>query len=478
MSKLLLIDGNAIIHRAYHAVPAKLTTKDGRPINAVYGFLGMMFRFVEDLNPTHIAVCFDRKEPTFRKKIFELYQSHRPETDKDLSGQFPVLKKVLEVMNIVCLDKAGYEADDIIGTVAKYVLPSQDLKLKDQNEKSNTNINEIIIVTGDKDQMQLVDEKVNLYIPSNGLGNAKKYGSIEVKEKLGVNPDQVVDLKAFMGDQSDNYPGVRGIGPKTAIALLEKYDTYQNVYKHIDELPEKVAIKLKDGKKGGDMSYKLAQIVKDVDINIETCQMNQWLLYSIEVEKVFTEIGFKTLKQRAKSIQLKLMKDNQKLAFKNLTKVVQTIARKVEGKQYAVRGTTSLVLQGIDMEIDDIDVIGDKETVLSFNKLFKKECFEKVKYSESEKYRSYFGKFNIENVLVEVYGEWEIKVKSRKIIRDKWSKKYTASEDEVTEIDVEGTKVKVTKVETELAMYSQMGRWNAYHKIKKQVNENNQQSLF
>lgn len=295
MSKLLLIDGNAIIHRAYHAMPSKLTASNGKPINAVYGFVSMLFRVVEDLKPTHIAVCFDRHEPTFRKKMFKEYQSHRPDTDKELISQFPVLKEVLDAMNITRLEKAGYEADDLIGTISK-----------------NAKQDDIVIVTGDKDQMQLVDEKVKLYIPIGGLSNAKLFGPKEVKEKLGVTPAQVVDLKAFMGDQSDNYPGVYGVGPKTAETLLEKYGTYPNVYKHIKDLPENTAKKLKEGKEGGDMSYELAKIVRDVDIEIDYDNLDDWSLYSKKVEEEFTKIGFKTLKERAEKLQKSLETSKQK----------------------------------------------------------------------------------------------------------------------------------------------------------------------
>ena len=220
MRKLVLIDGNAILHRAFHGIPP-LTTPNGEPINAVYGFTTMLLRIIEDLNPTHLIVCFDRKEPTFRRLEFEKYQAHRPEMDKDLSAQFGKTRKLMEAFGIPVFSKAGFEADDVIGTLAK------------QAEKK---LDKVVIVTGDKDILQLVTKKTKVYLPVRGLSNAELVGEKGVKEKLGITPKQVVDYKALVGDPSDNYPGVRGIGPKTAGGLLEKYKTMNRIYKNLDKI--------------------------------------------------------------------------------------------------------------------------------------------------------------------------------------------------------------------------------------------------
>jgi DNA polymerase-1 len=222
MSKLVLVDGNAILHRAYHALPP-LTTKSGKPINAVYGFVSMLLRVITDLKPTHLIVAFDRKEPTFRHKKFKKYQAHRPEMDKDLSIQFTEARKVVRAFRIPIYSKAGYEADDVIGTVAK-------------KAEQKVNIKSVAIVTGDKDILQLVTSKTKVYLPVRGLGDAKLVGEKGVYQKMGVKPEQVVDFKALCGDPSDNYPGVPGIGPQTAKQLLLRYQTLEKIYQNLDSL--------------------------------------------------------------------------------------------------------------------------------------------------------------------------------------------------------------------------------------------------
>ena len=294
-SKLVLIDGNAIMHRAYHAMP-KLTNRRGEAIGAVYGFTSMLLKIIEDLKPTHLAVCFDRKEPTFRKKEYKEYQSHRPDTDEDLIGQFPVSRKVAGAMNIPAYDKKGFEADDLIGTISK---------------KSKGRIDEVVIVTGDKDIMQLIDDRIFVYLPIRGLSQAKMMKRRDVYGKLGVYPEQIIDYKALMGDPSDNYPGVYGIGPKTAEQLLGKFKTYSSVYKHLDDISENTAKKLRDGKEGGDISYKLAQIVTDVDFDYDLTNMDNWEVNSGDTLKLFDEIGFRSLKKRVEKMGVEREEEKQ-----------------------------------------------------------------------------------------------------------------------------------------------------------------------
>jgi DNA polymerase-1 len=296
MSKLVLIDGNAILHRAYHALPPTLTTKKGGPINAVYGFTSMLLKIIQDLEPTHIAVAFDRKEPTFRHVAFEEYQAHRPEMDKELSSQFGKAKKVAQAMGIPIYEKAGYEADDVIGTIAK---------------KSEKKRDSVVIVTGDRDILQLVTDKTKVYLPIKGLSNARLFGIKEVIEKLGVKPSQVVDYKALVGDPSDNYPGVSGIGPKTAEKLLGKYKDFKGVYKNLDKISNTVSKKLKEGKKSGEISYKLARIVTDAPVEFEKDKMDDWQVDSPEVLDLFAEFGFKTLTKRVKSVGKELKEESQ-----------------------------------------------------------------------------------------------------------------------------------------------------------------------
>ena len=284
MDKLILVDGNAILHRAFHALPP-MTTKRGEPINAVYGFVSMLLRVVQDLKPTHIVVCFDEKEKTFRHKEFANYQAQRPPTADELSSQFAKVRKFVEAADIPVFSKSGFEADDVIGTIAQ-----------------EPKIEEVVIVTGDRDQLQLVNEKVKVYMPVGGLSNAKLMGEEEVKEKMGVAPKLIDDYKALVGDPSDNYPGVPGIGPKTAIALLEKFGSFENIYKSLKEISESTAKKLKDGEKMGRLSKKLATIVKNVPIQYDMDKSAKWDLDNPKVISLFEEFGFKTLKERIKKV--------------------------------------------------------------------------------------------------------------------------------------------------------------------------------
>src|SRR3989344_5599255 len=221
MNRLVLIDGNAVLHRAYHALPP-LTAPDGSIVNAVYGFASILFKLHHDLAPTHLAVAFDRPKPTFRKKLFADYQAKRPEMDKELVGQIEKVHELVRAFGIPIYEVDGYEADDVLGTIAK------------QTKE------EVIIVTGDRDLLQLVNDRVKTYMPIKGLSEAKLYGVVEARERLGVNPTQISDFKALAGDASDNYPGVAGIGPKTAVELLSQFRTVEEIYTAIKNKDQKL----------------------------------------------------------------------------------------------------------------------------------------------------------------------------------------------------------------------------------------------
>ncbi|KKQ53091.1 MAG: polymerase protein [Microgenomates group bacterium GW2011_GWC1_38_12] len=302
MSKLVLIDGNAILHRAYHALPP-LTTRRGEPINAVYGLVSMLLRVIQDLKPTHIAVCFDRKEPTFRHETYKEYQAQRPVIDKELSGQFEKAKETISAMNIPIFEKAGFEADDLLGSIAEQ---AQRTKNKEQSR-----IDQVVIVTGDRDILQLVNEKVKVFLPVRGLSEGRLFGVEEVKEKMGVLPSQIPDYKALVGDQSDNYPGISGIGPKTAEKLLDKYKSFPEIYKHLDEINISTKTKLVEKKDDGEMSYRLAKIVTDVELENDIEQTNRWQIDSQQVLDLFYEFGFKTLAKRVKEVGKSIVSENQ-----------------------------------------------------------------------------------------------------------------------------------------------------------------------
>lgn len=295
MTKLILIDGNAVLHRAYHALPP-LTSKDGKQINAVYGFISMLLRIITDLKPTHIAVAFDTAKPTFRHAEYVGYQAHRPRTDSELSTQFEIMHKVLDSMNIPIYFLAGYEADDVLGTIAKQ---TKDMK-------------EVVIVTGDRDILQLVDDKrVKVFMPVKGLTEGKLYGEAEVMERMGVHPNQIIDYKALVGDPSDNYPGVAGIGPKTAAHLIAEYETVDEIYKNLALIPPKVSKKLAEGIESAGMSKKLATIVTDVPITFHTKDAGIWDIDNKKVLDLFGKLGFKTLTERVKKVGHEIDKEKQ-----------------------------------------------------------------------------------------------------------------------------------------------------------------------
>lgn len=279
MKKLLLIDGNALIHRAYHAYPSFLSY-NGMPTNGVYGFAALMLKAISNFAPQYLAVCFDRPEPTFRKKLFANYQVHRPVPEDNLIIQFELVRKFLDAAHISRFELAGYEADDLIGTIAKH--------------KGLSDIH-IYILTGDKDILQLVDDHVSVIAPKKGLDEVTLYDPVRVKEKLGVSPDRIPDLKGLMGDASDNYPGVAGIGPKTANTLMDEFGTVENIYKHLDSIAnEKTKKLLIANKDNAILSKELATIITNVDFpfTVKECEFTG---YDEELKDFFEEIQFKSL---------------------------------------------------------------------------------------------------------------------------------------------------------------------------------------
>jgi len=254
MKTLLLIDGNAIMHRAYHALPP-FKTKKGIPTHVIYGFFSMLFRAVSEFKPTHVVVCFDTPKPTFRNKIFKQYQAQRPKIHDDFISQIPLLKEALEASGIKQLEKDGFEADDVIGTLAK------------QAGKENM---KVLILTGDRDILQLVDRNIFVIAPQLGLSNLTMYDEKGVKNKMSVTPSEIPDLKALTGDPSDNYPGAKGIGPKTAAQLIRKFRTVEKLFTQLEKVDNiKMRIILESEKKSVFLSKKLAQIDVSVPLDFD-----------------------------------------------------------------------------------------------------------------------------------------------------------------------------------------------------------------
>ena len=282
MKKLILIDGNAMLHRAYHALPP-LTNKDGIPTNAVYGFFTMLFKVISDLKPQYLIICFDRKAPTFRKQMYVGYQAKRPTLKDDFIPQIDLVHKALDTAKIKHFGIDGYEADDLIGTISKQAV-----------EK---NI-EVIILSGDRDLLQLVNSHVLMLAPIVGMTNMALFDEEKVREKYKLDPSQIIDYKALVGDSSDNYPGVSGIGPTTAADLLNKYETLENLYKHISDLPHPLQEKLAQDAEQSALAKKLATIITDAPLNFE---QDETLVSKVDLKslrKMFEDLGFNSLLKR------------------------------------------------------------------------------------------------------------------------------------------------------------------------------------
>ncbi|MCX6760256.1 MAG: hypothetical protein NTW46_02845 [Candidatus Nealsonbacteria bacterium] len=263
--KLVIFDGNALVHRAYHALPP-LKSKSGELTNAVYGFLLVFLKAIKDFHPEYIAATFDLPAPSFRHIEYKLYKANRVKAPDELYEQIPKIKDILRDFNVKIFEKEGFEADDLIGTISKTA------EKKQIYPKIET-----IIVSGDADVLQLVDDKTKAYILRKGVKDIVLYDEEKVKEKYGgLLPGQLVDYKALRGDPSDNIPGVFGIGEKTAIDLIKKFGTLESIYdelkknsEKIKEIKEAVRKKLSDYKEQAFVSKMLAEIKKDVDMDFD-----------------------------------------------------------------------------------------------------------------------------------------------------------------------------------------------------------------
>jgi len=287
MNRLVVIDGNAIMHRAYHALPP-LTTPDGEIVNIVYGFLSVIIKLYHDLQPTHMAVAFDRPGPTFRNDLFKEYQSQRPKMEDDFIRQIALVHDAVAAFGIPMYEMDGYEADDMIGTISR------------EATKKKSGIDQVIIVTGDRDILQLVrDETVLVFMPTKGLSEGKLYGEKDVLERMNVPPKQIIDLKALMGDASDNYPGVPGIGPKTAMSLLAEFGSFDAIFSDLSNVKgDAIRAKLMNGKETGVMSKNLATIRTDAPIKFIADNARITTLDSESARKALESFHFPSLYKR------------------------------------------------------------------------------------------------------------------------------------------------------------------------------------
>jgi len=278
-SRLFLVDGSSYIFRAFFALPP-LSNSAGLPTNAIYGFTNMILKFIKQYQPEYLAVALDAGRETFRNEMFADYKGNRPEAPAELLPQLPYVRKALDALNVPVLELQGYEADDIIATLCKILSGNQC---------------ELIVVSSDKDLMQLVTNGVKL------LDSAKDrwIGAQEVKEKFGVEPQRIVDVMGLMGDSVDNIPGVKGIGEKTAIALIQQFHSLENLFEHLDDL-EKTKLRgiarirkaLEEGKSAAFLSRDLATVKIDVPIEVEMDQLRFSHPDRIKLRALFEELEF------------------------------------------------------------------------------------------------------------------------------------------------------------------------------------------
>jgi DNA polymerase I len=306
---IIVIDGNSVIHRAYHALPP-LTKKDGKLVNAVYGFLLVFFKALNDFQPDFIAAAFDLPAPTFRHKKFKEYKAQRQKAPDDLYAQIPMVKEILRTFCVPVFEKEGFEADDIIATIVS---------------KIRKNFSDIlpIILSGDSDSLQLIDEKTRVYVLRKGVKDIILYDENAVKEKFqGLEPWQLLDFKALRGDSSDNVPGVLGVGDKTAINLLLKFGTLEKIYQEIKNksqlaktLKPKVLENLSKNKREAFFSKELVCLERNVPIDFDLDDSRWGNFDKEEIKKTLNDFEFYTLVKRVDNLgeEKKIIKEQGKL---------------------------------------------------------------------------------------------------------------------------------------------------------------------
>lgn len=284
--RIIIIDGNSLMNRVFYALPP-MNTKDGKNTNAIYGLSVILLKIIEDYKPYYIAAAFDKKAPTFRHLEYQDYKAGRKKMPDELSEQFDTAKKLLRAFNVGIYEIEGYEADDIIGTMAK------------KYEKQDF---EVLILTGDRDSLQLVSDNTKVIFTKKGIKDIEIYDKEAIKEKYGITPIQVIDLKGLMGDASDNIPGVPGVGEKTALKLLLEYGSVEDIYNNLDRISaKKLKENLEQNKEQAFMSKKLATINCNVPLEYKLEEMDINNANYIEVKKLFEELEFKSLISKIKT---------------------------------------------------------------------------------------------------------------------------------------------------------------------------------
>lgn len=379
--RLIIIDGNSIINRAFYALPQTMDNKEGLHTNAIYGFTTMLFKMIEIYEPTHISVAFDRKAPTFRHKEYSEYKAGRKKMPQELFEQMQPLKDLLDAFKIERFEIDGYEADDIIGTISKAA------------EEDGF---EVFIVTGDKDAIQLASNKITTLITKKGVADVEEYNYDSVIEKYEMTPTQFIDLKGLMGDKSDNIPGVPGVGEKTGIKLIKQFGSIENLVEHTDELKGSIKKKIEENKEEAIHSKWLATIVRDVPIEFD---LDKMIFGDYKVEDVIEKFQFFKFTSLIKKVMD--MSGDSNMAEDNSTKIdvnydvnsselISIIKEKGEFALKVVSKTGNLLEKNIISMYITLD--GDKvfyvseDKVIDFREVLESKDIKKYGYNMKEDY--------------------------------------------------------------------------------------------
>lgn len=447
--KILLIDGNSMANRAFYATMGRMMkTPTGISTNAVYGFFQIMFKTIEEEKPDKIIVAFDISSSEKRTKIFSEYKAGRHKAPEDLTMQFPIIKELLKTMNIPIVQKDGIEADDILGAIAK---------------KEGKKGNKIIILTGDRDYFQLVDININIRYPKTIMGKTEYiiYDNYKINEEYGLTPEKLIEVKALMGDASDNIPGVKGIGEKTALKLIIQFGSLEKIYKYIEnsdgkEIAKATLNKLIKDKEMAYVSKDLGRIdieydyEKDLGINIDSIKYTDW-----RTEEAFSylkKLSFNKFLDKFKDIEIKKAEDTNKIEENENYSIEDILNTDINSKkkEEAIRKSRNdykKEKESLENKVRKIkeDIKLDLE-IYSYNETKKEEILEKLKQciKNIDKYgnRIYVYNNSREKLGIKDYDEKE---NSNEDIVDKYIKKYILKEDFLENIIQEEYKNRVTK---------------------------------
>ena len=394
MDRFVLIDGNSIMNRAFYGIMGSkmLKTKDGKYTNAVYGFLAILFKVMDDIKPQYMAVAFDLKAPTARHKLYEGYKANRKGMPEELAEQMPMIKEILKAMNIDIVEKEGYEADDVLGTLSRY------------GEKNGL---EVTILSGDRDTFQLATDNITIRIPRTKAGKTETdlFDRAKIKETYGLEPKQLIDVKGLQGDTSDNIPGVPGVGEKTALSLIQKFDSIENLYEKVEKqeagLRGKQKENIENNKDLAFLSKTLGTINLEVPIEdtLENFKLEEW--NKEEVLKIFKELNFNRYIDRFNLRDENVVEhqekiediENLKIVDKNINELVDILSKLDELVFY------------IQTEKDENQekIIKEKITGIAiFNEKEKEAYYIKLKENEILKLKNVFENENIKKTGIEL----------------------------------------------------------------------------